>query len=108
MPSITIYNTENYRIDASAIADFLLSLANLAKEILHAKDNNIHITYLTTTISYGTPIYLEAKLRQEVFRSQQVMNEFLHQVDLLIQAKLGVVARVRCFLYEVNNIYAIN
>ncbi|EIW3594189.1 MULTISPECIES: hypothetical protein [Klebsiella] len=108
MPSITVSTSARYRLDSAAFAEFSIALANLAKEILQAKDNNIHITYLTAEIGYGTPVYVEAKLRQEIFRSEPVMNEFLHQVDLLIKERIGVVARIRCFLYQANNIFAKN
>ncbi|EBS6880986.1 S-adenosylmethionine:tRNA ribosyltransferase-isomerase [Salmonella enterica] len=108
MPSITVYTTASHRLDEGAFAEFSASLANLTKEILQAKENNIHITYLTAEIGYGTPVYVEAKLRQEIFRSEPVMNEFLHQVDLLIKQRIGVVARIRCFLCQANNIFAKN
>ncbi|CAM3664288.1 hypothetical protein [Xenorhabdus thuongxuanensis] len=108
MPSITIYTSADYRLDAVSFAEFSTSLANLAMELLKAKENNIHISYFTADIGFGTPVYLEAKLRQEVFRTGPVLDEFLHQVDLLIKEKIGIVARIRCFLYEVNSIYAIN
>jgi len=108
MPSIAIYTSASHRIASSAFAEFSTSLANLAMEILKAKENNIHISYLTTEIGFGTPVYFEAKLRQEVFRSKPVMDEFLHQVDILIKEKMGVVARIRCFLYDVDSISAKN
>ena len=108
MPSITVYTSAKHRMDAVSLSEFSDSLANLAMGILKAKENNIHISYVTCDISFGTPVYLEAKLRQEIFRTGPVMNEFLHQVDLLIKEKIGVVARIRCFLYEANDIYAIN
>ncbi|PXZ07723.1 hypothetical protein DKK70_07725 [Gilliamella apicola] len=108
MPSITIYTSTSYKMDPPVFAEFAVSLANLAKDILKAKDSNIHITYLTGDIGYGTPVYLEAKLRNEVFRNEMVMNEFLKQVDLLIKENIGVVARIRCFLYEKNYIFGKN
>ena len=108
MPSITLYTSADYRINEDAFAEFSTSLANIAMEVVKAKENNIHISYLTAEIGFGTPVYFEAKLRQEEFRTAPVMAEFLSQVDRLIREKMGVVARIRCFSYDANNIYAKN
>ncbi|MFQ0994455.1 hypothetical protein ACGH6Q_05430 [Gilliamella sp. BG2] len=108
MPSITIYTTSDHHLETCDFADFSTSLTKLTKEILKAKDNNIHIAYLIADVGYGESVYFEAKLRQEIFRSESVMNEFSRQVDLLIREKFGVIARIRCFLYDSNNIFAKN
>ncbi|WP_147194761.1 hypothetical protein AAGQ96_02595 [Pantoea sp. MBD-2R] len=108
MPSITLYTSAGYRLNDNAFAEFSTSLATIAMKILKAKENNIHISYLTAEIGFGTPVYFEARLRQENFRTVPVLEEFLSQVDLLIREKIGVVARIRCFSYELNNIYAKN
>ncbi|MBU9814230.1 hypothetical protein J1781_05045 [Rahnella sp. C60] len=108
MPSITLYTSASHRLDAGVFAEFSTTLTRLAKEILKAKENNIHISYLTAEIGFGTPVYFEAKLRQEVFRTVPVLDEFMHQVDLLIKEKIGVTARIRCFSFEAGNIYAKN
>ncbi|WP_122096440.1 hypothetical protein [Rahnella sp. Larv3_ips] len=108
MPSITLYTSASHRLDADSFAEFSTALALLAKEILKAKENNIHISVLTAEIGFGTPVYFEARLRQEVFRTVSVLNEFMHQVDLLIKEKTGVTARIRCFSFDASNIYAKN
>jgi hypothetical protein len=108
MPSITLYTSASHRLDAGVFAEFSTTLTRLAKEILKAKENNIHINYLNAEIGFGTPVYFEAKLRQEVFRTVPVLDEFMHQVDLLIKEKTGVTARIRCFSFEAGNIYAKN
>lgn len=108
MPSITLYTSASHRLDADSFAEFSTTLAHLAKEILKAGENNIHISYLTAEIGFGTPVYFEARLRQEVFRTASVLNEFMHQVDLLIKEKTGVTARIRCFSFEASHIYAKN
>ena len=36
------------------------------------------------------------------------MKTYLHQVDLLIEEKMAVKARIRCFMYDVDNIFAKN
>ncbi|MGC6387465.1 hypothetical protein ACMV8I_07305 [Ewingella sp. S1.OA.A_B6] len=108
MPSITLYTSASHRLDADSFTEFSTALTRLAKEILKARENNIHISYLTAEIGFGTPIYFEAKLRQDVFRTVFVLNEFMHQVDLLIKEKTGVTARIRCFSSEASHIYAKN
>lgn len=108
MPSITLYTSEGHRLDNDDFMQFSASLAKLTKEILKAKENNIHITCLTGEINVGTPVYLEAKLRQEDFRNQLVLNEFLSEVDLLINKYFGIFARIRCFLYGAEQIFARN
>ncbi|QLK61525.1 hypothetical protein GE278_12420 [Enterobacteriaceae bacterium Kacie_13] len=108
MPSITLYTSASHRLNAQSFAEFSTVLVRLAKEILKAKENNIHISYLTAEISFGTPVYFEAKLRQEVFRTPAVLDQFMQQVDLLIKEKTGVIARIRCFSFEASNIYAKN
>ena len=108
MPSITLYTSASHRLDADSFAEFSTALSRLAKEILKARENNIHISYLIAEIGFGTPVYFEAKLRQEVFRTASVLNEFMHQVDLLIKEKTGIAARIRCFSFEASHIYAEN
>ncbi|PZL85680.1 hypothetical protein CKF42_15925 [Pantoea sp. ARC270] len=108
MPSITLYASENHRFEAESFATFSTALAGLAREILKAKENNIHISYVTAEISFGTPIYFEARLRQEIFRTASLMEEFTHQVDLLIKERTGVSARIRCFSFDASNIYGKN
>lgn len=108
MPSITLYTSAGHRLDDDDFIQFSTSLAKITKEILKAKENNIHITCLTAEINVGTPVYLEAKLRQEDFRNQLVLNEFLSEVDLLINKYFGIFARIRCFLYGTEQIFARN
>lgn len=108
MPSITLYTSAGHRLDDDDFIQFSTSLAKITKEILKAKENNIHITCLTAEINVGTPVYLEAKLRQEDFRNQLVLNEFLSEVDLLIDKYFGIFARIRCFLYGTEQIFARN
>ncbi len=108
MPSITLYTSAGHRLDNDEFIQFSASLAQITKEILKAKENNIHITCLTAEINAGTPVYLEAKLRQEDFRNQLVLNEFLSEVDLLINKYFGIFARIRCFLYGTEQIFARN
>lgn len=108
MPSITIYTSEDQKIEKNAFSEFSVCLKNITKKVLQAENNNIHIAYLTSDICYGKPIYFEAKLRKEVFRSEEVMKTYLHQVDLLIEEKMGVKARIRCFMYDVDYIFAKN
>lgn len=108
MPSITLYTSAGHRLDNDDFIQFSASLAQITKEILKAKENNIHITCLTAEINAGTPVYLEAKLRQEDFRNQLVLNEFLSEVDLLINKYFGIFARIRCFLYGTEQIFARN
>lgn len=108
MPSITLYTSAGHRLDNDDFIQFSTSLAKITKEILKAKENNIHITCLTAEINVGTPVYLEAKLRQEDFRNQLVLNEFLSEVDLLIDKYFGIFARIRCFLYGTEQIFARN
>ncbi|MGK3141674.1 hypothetical protein [Pantoea sp. C2G6] len=108
MPSITLYTSESYRFDGESCAKFSTALAGLAQEILKAKHNNIHISYLIAEIGFGTPIYFEARLRQELFRTADLMEEFMQQVDVLIKEMTGVSARIRCFSFDASNIYGKN
>ena len=91
MPSITIYTSENHKIENEAFSEFSICLKQLTQKVLKAKDDNIHIAYLTTDIGY-----------------EEVMKTYLHQVDLLIEEKMAVKARIRCFMYDVDNIFAKN
>lgn len=108
MPSITLYVSASHQISKDSRAAFSVAIADIAMNILKAKDNNIHISYLSAEVDFGTPVYFEARLRQEAFRTQTVLDEFLHRVDLLIREKMGVTARIRCFAFEANHIYAKN
>lgn len=108
MPSITIYTSKTHQLDTDSFTDFSKYLVNLSIDLLNAKEDNIHISYNTVEIGFGTKVYFEVKLRKELFRTKEVLNEYINQVDLLIKERIGVVARIRCFFYECNNIYSKN
>lgn len=108
MPSITLYTSESHRLTRDDCALFSAALAELAQDILKARPDNIHISCLTAEIGFGTPVYFEARLRQEMHRTKDRMAEFMYQVDQLIREMTGVSARIRCFSFEANNIYGKN
>lgn len=108
MPSITIVTSAEHHLDASSFSEFSARLAQLCMEIIQAKENNIHISYVTAEVGFGTPVYAEARLRQEEFRTLPVMEEFMRKVDLLIKEKTGVTARIRCFSFDANSVFAKN
>jgi len=108
MPSITLYTSERHRLDAESYTKFSTALVAIVKEILKAKENNIHISYLISEIGFGTPIYFEVQLRQELFRTTSLMEKFMHEVDLLIKEWTGIPARIRCFSFDASNIYGKN
>ncbi|AOI41957.1 hypothetical protein WG70_20145 [Burkholderia oklahomensis EO147] len=90
---------------ASALSS---SFANLCVEVLKAKQSNVHVCYVSAQVGFGTPIYVEVKLRKEVFRTAPVLGDFVNEVDSLIKEKTGVAARIRCFSYENGSIHAKN
>lgn len=108
MPSITLYTSESHRLTRDACALFSAALAELTQDILKVNPDNIHISYLSAEIDFGSPVYFEASLRQEMHRTKDRMAEFMHQVDQLIREMTGISARIRCFSFEANNIYEKN
>lgn len=108
MPNITIFMSENNRLKSEVTSALSSSFVNLCVEVLQAKQSNVHLCYVSADVGFGTPIYVEVKLRKEVFRTGPVLGAFVTEVDSLIKEKTGVTARIRCFSYESSSIYAKN
>lgn len=108
MPNITVFISGNNRLSSNVASALSSSFANLCVGVLKAKESNVHVCYVSAEVGFGTPIYVEVKLRKEVFRPAPVLSDFVNEVDLLIREKTGVVARIRCFSYESDSIHAKN
>ncbi|PCE34148.1 hypothetical protein BZL54_00880 [Burkholderia ubonensis subsp. mesacidophila] len=108
MPNITVFISESNRLKPDIASELSSSFKDLCVEVLRAKESNVHVCYVYSEIGFGTPIYIEVKLRKEVFRTAPVLNDFVSEIDLLIRERVGVVARIRCFSYENDSIHAKN
>ncbi|KVR26461.1 hypothetical protein WK15_15855 [Burkholderia ubonensis] len=108
MPNITVFISESNRLKSDVASGLSSSFKDLCMEVLKAKESNVHVCYVYAEIGFGAPIYIEVKLRKEVFRTASVLSDFVDGVDLLIRAKTGVAARIRCFSYENDSIHAKN
>ena len=56
----------------------------------------------------GHPAYAEIKYRLEPFRTPSVMDDFMARLDEAIKRHAGLTARIRCFGYPADTIYARN
>ncbi|WP_186262122.1 hypothetical protein [Burkholderia gladioli] len=108
MPNITVFLSRNNRLEPEAAAALSSSFATLCVEVLKARPSNVHVCYVSAEVGFGTPIYVEVKLRKEVFRTSPVLGDFVNEVDSLIKDKTGMAARIRCFSYENDSIHAKN
>lgn len=108
MPNITVFISESNRLGSDAVSALSSSFAELCMGVLKAKESNVHVCYVYSEIGFGTPIYIEVKLRKEVFRTAPVLSDFVNMIDTLIRESTGVVARIRCFSFENDSIHAKN
>lgn len=108
MPNITVFISESSRLKPDVASALSFSFADLCVEVLKAKESNVHVCYVYAEVGFGTPIYVEVKLRKEVFRTAPLLSDFVNEVDSLIREKTGVAARIRCFSFENDSIHAKN
>ena len=81
MPSIAIYTSASHRIASSAFAEFSTSLANLAMEILKAKENNIPIKKDEDLIELLSQINIDKEIPDSMYKAVAEIFSFIYDLS---------------------------
>ncbi|APG16307.1 hypothetical protein A3780_01540 [Kosakonia radicincitans] len=97
MPNLTFYLSEEYADRYTDLLDFTRTCSALCTDILAAEPDNVHIIFVTVKPGCGHPVYAELFYRLTPRRTQEVMENFMRELDLATQQAWGLMARIRCF-----------
>ncbi len=92
----------------AALADLTEQCTELCTGILHAALANVHIVCVTVRHGRGHPAFAGIQYRPEQFRTPQVMERFMEELDGAMGRTTGLTARIRCSGYEASGIHARN
>lgn len=97
MPNLTFYLSEEHADRFTDLPDFTRTCSALCADILAAEPDNVHIIFVTVKPGCGHPVYAELFYRLTPWRTQEVMENFMCELDLATQQAWGLMARIRCF-----------
>ncbi len=85
MPNLTFYLSEEYADRYTDLPDFTRTCSALCTDILAAEPDNVHIIFVTVKPGCGHPVYAELFYRLTPRRTQEVMENFMRELDLATQ-----------------------
>ncbi|RQR33722.1 MULTISPECIES: hypothetical protein [unclassified Burkholderia] len=106
MPSVTIF-IPGTSMPSSAALDALSSACEtLCTEVLSAAPGTIHVAYVPIRLGRGHPVSAEIRFRIASFRTTELMDRFMAELDREILRHTGFIARIRCFGYDTTHLHA--
>ncbi|RQS52729.1 hypothetical protein [Burkholderia sp. Bp8986] len=106
MPSVTIL-IPGTSMPSSAALDALSSpCETLCTEVLRAVPGTIHVAYVPIRLGRGHPVSAEIRFRIASFRTTELMDRFMAELDREILRHTGSIARIRCFGYDTTHLHA--
>jgi hypothetical protein len=109
MPNVSVFIAASRMPERAALDAFTEACTDLCTGILKAALDKVHIIFVPVlTEGRGQDAYVEIKYRLETFRPAEVMKTFIDELDAAAKQQLGLTARIRCFGYAADAIYAAN
>jgi len=108
MPNLTFYIAENQADVLQRAGDFTHKCRALCCDILRAEPQNVHIIFVAVKPGCGQPVYAQLFYRLTTLRTQDVMENFMGELDAAIQQASGLTPRIRCFGSPAEQIFARN
>jgi hypothetical protein len=108
VPNLTIYIAAEEMPAVEALDTLTEQCTTLCTTTLQASLENVHIIYVPVSRGRGHPVFAEILLREESFRTPAVLDHFMQQIDHAIKDNTGLTARIRCFGFPKQHIYARN
>ena len=108
MPNLTMYIAAEQMPEAKVLDGLAEQCAELCTETLGAALDNVHIIFVPARRGRGQSVFAEILLREEPFRSPEVIARFMHQLDDAITNSTGLSARIRCFSFAQQHVHARN
>lgn len=106
MPNLTFYISEECSF--TDLTNFTCICHTLCCDILGAEAEKVHIIYVNIKPGCGHPVYAELFYRRTKWRTPEVMENFMRELDLATRQASGLIARIRCFGSTLPQIYARN
>lgn len=106
MPNLTFYISADHSDRFTDQPYFTYRCRKLCNEILGAEPEKVHIIYVDVRTGCGHPVYAELFYRLTKWRTPEVMEKFMCELDLAIQQNTGLLARIRCFGSTETQIFA--
>lgn len=108
MPNLTFYISADHSDRFTDLPNFTHHCSKLCCDILGAEPEKVHIIYVDVRSGCGHPVYAELFYRLTKWRTPEVMNNFMCELDLAIRLATGLMVRIRCFGFTATQIYARN
>lgn len=109
MPNVSVFIPSPRMPDAAALERFTEECTELCTGLLKATLDKVHIIFIPVLPQgRGQDAFVEVKYRLETFRPPEVMDEFIAKVDRVVKDRFGFTARIRCFGYGPQVIFALN
>ncbi|NJC70036.1 hypothetical protein HC031_09990 [Planosporangium thailandense] len=108
MPNITMYVDIEAMPPGNSMDSLTTQCTDLCTGTLRAALDNVHIIYVPVRRGRGHPVFAEVLFREEPFRTPEVMDRFMQQLDDAITTHTGRIARIRCFSFGKQHIHARN
>ncbi len=108
MPNVTLYISQDRIPPEETLVALTERCTALCTGILRAALENVHVIFVTVRHGRGHPAFVEIQYRLEPFRTAAVMDQFMKELDDVIQCSTDLTARIRCFGYEASGIHARN
>ena len=109
MPTVSLQYGPDDRIDAAAFAALSEELSGRIESRLGARRETIQI--LPTLLEHrphGSRVYVEIKARDTETRTDEVLVDFLQEVDEITYRTFGTRCRIRYFRYPGAFLAAVN
>ncbi|KAB0683552.1 hypothetical protein [Burkholderia territorii] len=106
MPSVTILIPETSMPTRSALDALSSACEQLCTDVLSAAPGTVHVAYVPVRHGLGHPVSAEIRMRTSSFRTTELMDWFMTELDREILRHTGFVARIRCFGYGTAHLYA--
>jgi hypothetical protein len=109
MPNVSVFIPAAKMPDEAALDAFTGQCTALCTGVLKAALDKVHIIFVPVlSQGRGHDAYIEVKYRLETFRPPEVMNDFIAKLDSVVTEQFGRTARIRCFGYGADAIFALN
>ena len=109
MPNASLFIPDTRMPAGDALDRFTDECTELCTGVLKAAQDKVHIIFVPVLPQgRGREAYVEIKYRLETFRPPEVMADFIARLDTAVKKNFGLVARIRCFGYQADAIYALN
>jgi hypothetical protein len=108
MPNLTFYISDDHAERFINLSDFTHKCSALCCDILGAELKNVHIIFIGVKAGCGLPLYAELFYRLTILRPQDVMENFMRELDFATQQASGLMVRIRCFGFPAQHLFARN